>query len=707
MNSRIFQSRRQSPPRPMTTTRRTVVLTLPAIALLILAGCHYSLLTPSRSLAAWSPDGSRLAVCIDNEAGDSGELWLVEPESGRMTKLLDGQRSPGLPHLLAPRWSPDGKTLYCARTTAGEKDERRPAAIIGIDLISGTESDVGVIHYTGGSVDHFGSTQAFIPLADGTLAAQNLGEDSVYRLVRIDPASGTRSSFASPAGSWMVISGSADGQQLAVAVPGKAGSGARISVFNSRGEQRPHPLDLWAASENSAEAQLSLTWSPTAARLAIMVEDLPPAGSKWSIPAPVRDIEEKEDDFATLLLLEPESGGAVPIAHDVFGTPPVFSPDGKHLAYAASSGIRDGDGDLLLEVRVLTELAEDTEVSLPGLALPLAWSTDSSKLAYYLGQPDDDNKGTVISVAPDGSGTRVVSRHQQDRLAVPSPTGGRLAWVSGSGAVQVIDPGTGRVLFHAGLTTAGTLQAGEDHLLQERPEAALETWSALDSTPLSSGQSARLAAGSYAALHTLDRPGDAARLLDRACSDLQQREDPATAFLILCGALSDFGFRPEAERVVEQQIIARYPDSPEAMEALWALAALKQDEGDAEAALRYLERLLRSYPEERKEVVRALLLAALAETGENQAVVIELAGMIIEANGDQEDSDQAAPRAVAHYARATALEQNGNSEQAREAYAAALAQRTKTNLSDGRSVADLCWEALLRLARNETPAARR
>lgn len=687
--------------------RSLAALTMSAIALLILAGCHYSLLNRSISLAAWSPDGSRLAVCIDNADSDRGELWLVEPESGMTTMLLSGERSSGLPHLLAPRWAPDGKALYCARTTAGEKDERRPATIIGIDLQSGETNEVGVIHYTGSRVDHFTATEVFIPLVDGNLVAQDLGEDDIYRLVRIDPATGTKSTFAPLTGSGLVISGSRDGEQLAVTVLGSDDAGTMVAVFNNNGEQRPNPLELWPTCDD-AEAQPALTWSPTGSHLAVVVEDIPPAGSKWSPSNSFRNPEQSEkDDFASLILFEPLTGRGVLIADDVFGLPPVFSPNGKHLAYAASSGIRDGDGDLLLEIRVLTEFAEDTEVSLPGLALPLAWSTDSSKLAYYLGQPDDDNMGSVISVAPDGTGTIVVSKNQQDRLAVASPTGGRLAWVSGDGAVQVLDPGTGRVLFNGGLTATGTLQAGEDHLRQNRPTDAMETWSALDSTDLGGEGAARLAAGTYAAFHTLDRPGDAARLLDQSCSNLSEKEEPATAFLILCGTLSDLGFRPEAERLVEEQLLARYPDSPEAVEALWALAALKQDEGDAEAALHHLERLLRSYPEERTEVIRALLLAALAETGKNQALVIELAGMIIDANGDLGDNDQAASRAVAHYALGTALEQNGNGEQAREAYATALAQRTQTNLSDGRNVEDLCWEALLRLARSETPLARR
>ncbi len=683
--------------------RPLAVILLSAVALLILTGCHYSLLNRSSSLAAWSPDGSRLAVCIVDEDSDSGELWLVEPENGETRMLLSSGQSSGLPHLLAPRWAPDGKTLYCARTIEGEKDERRPATIVGIDIGSGTATDAGMIHYTGSRGEYFATTEAFTPLADGTLAAQDLGQDNIHRLVRIDPSSGAQSKFTSTEGQWMVISGSRDGRRLAVAVPGSDNAGTRITVFDHNGGPLPKPLELWPSGD-SAGVQPTLTWSPVADSLAIIVEDAPPPGSRWSVHATPNALEEEEgDDFATLILMWPDSGRAAPIAHDLFGLPPVYSPDGKHLAYAASSGIRGGDGDLLLETRVLTGLADDTDVSLPGLALPLAWSAESTTLSYYLGLPDDDNTGTVISVALDGSGTRVVSRDQQDRLAVASPAGGRLAWVSGEGAVQVLDPGTGRVIFCGGLTMTGTLQAAEDHLRQGRPEAALAGCSSLDRTTLDGERSGRLAAVSYASLNALQRSGEAAGVLDQAYAVLPQKGEPARALLALGGALSDLGYRAEAERLVEQQLLARYPESPEAVEALWALAALKQSEGDAEASLAHLQWLLRDYPKERREITRVLLLATLAETGQKPSLILELAELVIKSSGDQAEEDQAATRAVAHFVQGQALEQIGIHSQAREAYTAAVAEHTETRLSDGRDVEDICWEALLRLARSESP----
>lgn len=676
---------------PRTLIRRATALALSTLTLLTLAGCHYSLLNRSSSLAAWSPDGSRLAVCIVNNDAGCGELWLVEPDSGATRKLLSGDRSSGQPHLVAPRWSPDGRQLYCLRTIDEENEERRPATIVHVDPRSGEASDLGVIHYKNSRFDHLSVTDVFTPLGDGSIAAQNLGEDEIFRLVRID-SERYISSFATIEGSWMVISGSQDGERLAVAVPGSKGMGTVLTFFDNKGEPLLDAIPLWPGIDQSGSIP-ALTWSPCSHRLALVAENVG---------------EQEEEDFATLMVVDSRTGEKECVASDLFGLPPVFSPDGNRLAFTANSEIKAGDDDLLLEVRIHPPVGDaEVELSLPGLALPLAWSADSSKLAYYLGYSGDDNEGTVISVAPDGTGTRVVSQHQQDRLAVAAPTGGRLAWVSGDGAVQILDPGTGQVLFHAGLTVNGTLQAGEDHIRQGRPADALATYATLDNSALNGERSARLAAVSYAALNQLQRSGEAAAVLDRACADLPQKEDPPLAFLILGGALSDFGFRSEAEHLVEEQLLIHYPDSPEAVEALYALAALKQSEGDTGASLHHLQRLLLDYPEERAEPTRALLLATLARAGEEPSLILELAGLILETNGDPENVDQAVPRAVSYYARGRALEQNGAREQAREAYSSAITEDTDTQLPDGAKVTDLCWEALLRMARNETPEINR
>jgi len=661
------------------TTVRTFALSVSAIALLVLAGCHYSLLNRSSSLAAWSPDGSWLAVCIDNADADSGELWLVEPDSGTTRKLLSGQRASGLPHLLAPRWSPDGRRLYCARTSDGEKSERRPAAIIAIDPLTGETGDIGQIHYTGSRMDHFTDSEVFTPLADGSLAAQTLGTDDRYRLIRLD-ANGVVSPFTTRGGEWMVISGSPDGEKLAVALPGAGGRGTEIILFTAAGKPLHTGFTPYTGSDDP-DMEPTLTWSPCSTRLALVAE--------------------ASDDMATLQVINVAAGTLETVADDIFGLSPHFSPDGSKLAYAASSGIRDASDDMLLEVRVHSAAAgSETVLSLPGLALPLAWNPEGTTLAYYLGLPEDDSAGTVISVSVDGRGTRVVGRQQDDRLAAASPRGGRLAWVSGSGTIQVLEPSTGRLLFSCGLTTTGAIQLAEDHLLQGRPEAALETGTGLTQVSLDAEQTAHLSAITHAATHALQDDGAPTALLTETCQRLAQTDEPATALLTFCGALSDFGFRSEAEQLVEEELLANYPESPEAMEALWALAALKQSEGNTAASLRHLERLLQGYPAERLEATRALLLAALAEAGEEPAQVLELVELILEAGSGTAEEESALIRSVAHFARGLALEQQGEQEAARQAYTTALEVQLEPKLADGRAVNDLCWEALLRLTRN-------
>jgi len=667
-----------------TLNRRVAYLSIIGLALILLSGCHFSLLNRSSSLAAWSPDGTHLALCISNADTEQSELWVVNPTTANTRKLLSAAPAENLPHLLAPRWSPDGSRLHCLRTTEGEDGDRRPATIIGIDPLGGNSAEIGVIHYGGSRSTVFAESEVYAPLADSTLVAQDLGTDGIHRLVRFDPRTGERSTFAAPRGHWMTICVAPAGGMLAVAVPGPGSRGTLVTLHRPDGTPLPHQARLWADAED--DIQPSLSWSPTGDQLAIVAEDVPGE-------------EDREEGFATLLLVDVSSGRTVTVADDVFGLPPLFSPDGGKLAFAASSGVRDGDDDLLLEVRVHDLAGQSAcDVSLPGLALPLGWSADNTTLAYYLGLPDNDNRGSLVSVAANGTGTLVIGSPLQDRLAVPSPAGGHLAWVSGDGAVQIFDLGRGEPLFTGGLTSAGTIQAGTDRLRQGSPEETLHLLQRLDTQPLTGDRMADRAALAYTALRALGQTAEADAGLEQACRDLPEADQPAAAFITLCGALSDFGFRPEAERLVEEQLLARYPDSPEAQEALWALAALKQSEGDGEAALALLRRLLNNAPAERTEATRAVLLAALAESATDSRSVSELAElMMAELDAQGEDASMPA-RAAARYALAVTLEQRGRLVQARQAYGDVLTTRSRAILPDGRDVADLSRQALFRLA---------
>ncbi len=62
---------------------------------------------------AWSPDGSLIALSATSKA--IRDLFLLDPQSGRLTKLTSGWHAE-----LEPAWSPDGKTLVYA-TDRGAK----------------------------------------------------------------------------------------------------------------------------------------------------------------------------------------------------------------------------------------------------------------------------------------------------------------------------------------------------------------------------------------------------------------------------------------------------------------------------------------------------------------------------------------------------------------------------------------------------------
>lgn len=75
-------------------------------------GCCYR---PSSRVAfrapAWSPDGSRLAVVIEDVGGT--DVWTLDPDGRRARRVTTG---PAVER--APRWSPDGRRI-AFRTETG------------------------------------------------------------------------------------------------------------------------------------------------------------------------------------------------------------------------------------------------------------------------------------------------------------------------------------------------------------------------------------------------------------------------------------------------------------------------------------------------------------------------------------------------------------------------------------------------------------
>lgn len=92
---------------------------------------------------SWSPDGSRLAVVADEEAGAGHDLLIVEPASAAMRPLTHGSFTLEdakymVSDYAAPSWSPDGAHLAVElRRTGPGANNSSAGAIVRWDLESG------------------------------------------------------------------------------------------------------------------------------------------------------------------------------------------------------------------------------------------------------------------------------------------------------------------------------------------------------------------------------------------------------------------------------------------------------------------------------------------------------------------------------------------------------------------------------------------
>ncbi|HEX2224146.1 MAG TPA: hypothetical protein VHN15_08060 [Thermoanaerobaculia bacterium] len=123
----------------------------------------------------------------------------------------------------------------------------------------------------------------------------------------------------------------------------------------------------------------------------------------------------------------PANGGAayLLVSHAATESRPLFSPDGRHLAFVSN---RTGNGDLYLltfatgEVRRLTWDDEGEQLD--------AWSPDSRWIYFSSSARDMGGMNDLYRVRPEGGTPMMVSdeRYLNEFAAAPSPDGNRLAF---------------------------------------------------------------------------------------------------------------------------------------------------------------------------------------------------------------------------------------------------------------------------------------
>jgi Tol biopolymer transport system component/imidazolonepropionase-like amidohydrolase len=313
----------------------------------------------------WSPDGQRLAFSSDRSG--HYDIWTVAPATGEVTRLTTSPSNESM-----PAWSPDGREIafvsdrqergVYAQAVAGGA-ERRLVADASAVAAAWTADGRGVVY---SAID--GATARL--LAGGANLADP-GED----VFPFRP---------------QVVGGdvlyTADG---VVKRRPLAGGAARALAFSAdialhRPPFTPKGRDVDAAGPQPVRGLMHPAISPDGTRIAFAA-----LGDLWMVST--------------------QPGQAVPqrLTDDVFvETNPVWSPDGRELAYSS-----DRDGAVALWIRDLGS-GRDRRVAAGGTTG--AWSPDGTRLAFL----DTESVLKVVEVA-----TRE-ERRAHDRLFEP----GRPSW---------------------------------------------------------------------------------------------------------------------------------------------------------------------------------------------------------------------------------------------------------------------------------------
>jgi Tol biopolymer transport system component/imidazolonepropionase-like amidohydrolase len=295
----------------------------------------------------WSPDGARIGFSSDR--GGNYDVWLVTLATGDITRVTSGTSNESM-----PAWSPDGTEI----AFVSDRDAR---GIYARHVASGAErlvaADRATLFTPSWAPD--GKTVAYVAI-DGAVARLMVGGANIA-----DPAEDVFPFRANWTASGDVVY-TADGH---VKRRPRAGGAARMIGFTA---------DV---------AFTRAAFTPTR-------RDFAPQG-----PQPVRGLmhptiapDGTTVAFAALgdLWLVSTRGDAVPrrVTNDVHvETNPVWSPDGRSLAYSS-----DREGGVALWVR---DLAAGTDRRIAPDGNTASWSPDGRRLAYL----DSDSVLRVVEVA--------------------------------------------------------------------------------------------------------------------------------------------------------------------------------------------------------------------------------------------------------------------------------------------------------------------
>lgn len=338
----------------------------------------------------WSPDHRRLAVLAQPNGVDDDVLYVVEPLTGKVTRVS------GPPPADAPvdsfAWSPDSLRLAFNRNPIGGD----PLFVVNAD---GT----GLVDVTGPTV------------ADGGVSNFDWSPDSTRLAFRGDVESGSfqelfvvnrdGSGRVKVSGSIVTGGGVADFRwspdSTRLALNGQLGTTAAFELFTVHADgsgtrARVHP------NLPTGGNVFRFAWAPNGARLAYIAD------------------QGTDDVFELFTSLPDGTGNVKPSGSMVAGgdveDPFEWSPDGSRIAFAAdrvTDGVRElftvpGDASLA-PVKVSGPMIANGDVGgdagfFSGL---VEWSPDSTRIAYVADQDLDHAQSVYVTSAAAATAVRV------------------------------------------------------------------------------------------------------------------------------------------------------------------------------------------------------------------------------------------------------------------------------------------------------------
>ena len=257
----------------------------------------------------WSPDGSALALLAQRR--ENLELFLVDPAGGiPPRKVADGNP-------LYSAWSPDAAELLIH---AGGDHRVNPAAELAVVRVAGPEGrrplamQPGDFRAPAWSPD--GSKVAVVAEAPGSTAVLAVANAAGGDVVRIAPLSEEVAFTWAPGGDHLAFSSRAPGERLLY---------RGLEVVKSDGSGR---------AQVTPEPVIAFFWSPDGARLAFAAVDRQAQALAWF----VTDATGKSPRRVAQFLPSEEQVRHFAFFDQYAQSHGVWSPDGRYLTYAGTSG---------------------------------------------------------------------------------------------------------------------------------------------------------------------------------------------------------------------------------------------------------------------------------------------------------------------------------------------------------------------------------